>query len=338
MRKMHFGLAALFVSLAAVAVTACGDDNTPATCSTNDDCKVGTFCNPKKVCAEGCRSNAECTNGGTCNTSTGQCSTPSNTCTKNEDCPTGQFCNGQQTCVAGCRSSAECTNGQTCDTNTGTCATPTCTPACTGNQVCDNHQGAGNPTCVDRCTWDGCDSGLNCNLQTGLCEIAQACNSANPQPDVCLYGQYCAGTDFCDYVPKATCVNFNTGGTTPTWNPATSTGPIITNLVATYFGSDPAYCSSTDPYKLAKVTFEAYTPTGTLPTDGSTFRQSLHYVLTDGTESSSADKPYVVNYSLTNNGKNASVELYFCLPATTTDFSAGLVLTGGNEACVTHGP
>jgi hypothetical protein len=188
---------------------------------------------------------------------------------------------------------------------------------------------------VDRCTWDGCDSSQNCNLQTGLCEIAQACDSANPQPDACLYGQYCAGTDFCDYVPKATCVNFNTGGTTPKWNPATSTGPIISSLVATYFGADPSYCSSTDPYKLAKVHLEAYT-TSTFPTSSSSFLQLLRYVLPDGTDASSADRPYAVNYNLTNNGKNATVDLYFCLPATTTDFSAGLVLTGGNEACVTR--
>lgn len=386
MRKMHFGLAALFVSLAAVAVTACGDDSNPqAACTTNDDCKVGTFCNPKKVCADGCRSNTECTNGGTCdtatgtcstpssgctknedcaagqfcnaqkacvagcrgntdctnggtcNTATGVCSTPSNTCTKNEDCPTGQFCNGQKACVAGCRSSTECTNGQTCDTNTGTCFTPTCSPACTGNQVCDNHQGAGNPTCVDRCTWDSCDSSQNCNLQTGLCEIAQACDSSNPQPDVCLYGQYCSGTDFCDYVPKATCVNFTTGSSTPKWNPATSTGAIISGLTASYFGDDPSYCSSTEAFKLAKVNLEAYRTSGTFPATGSAFLDSLTYVLPDGTVASGSQKKlYSVNYNVSNNGKNVSVEIYFCLPFSTTDFSAGLFLDDGNEACVTR--
>jgi hypothetical protein len=338
MRKIYLGLTALFLGVA--ALSACSDNAEPSAtstgCSKNEECATGQFCNAQKACVAGCRTDADCTNGGSCTASTGQCAAPTG-CSKHEDCATGQFCNAQKACAEGCRTDADCTNGGTCTASTGQCAAPTgCSPACTGNQVCDDHQGAGTPTCVDRCTYDGCDSSQNCNLQTGLCEIAAACDSSEYQPDTCLYGQYCSASDVCDYVAKATCSNFSSGGRTLQWNPATSTGPIITSMTKNYFGDDKDYCGyvSTE-HKLFQLSLYAYNPSGFATDDHSQFRQLIHFVMPDGTEVTDADKLDVMNVLLSNDGKNVRTDLALCLPPeTTAAYVAGFFFTGGNEACL----
>lgn len=260
-------------------------------------------------------------------------------CVTNADCELHEFCNPHHACTIGCRATADCFAGTVCITATGECAQlpePVCTPSCGGAQVCDDHAGAGVPTCVDRCTYDGCDSSQNCDLTTGLCRIAASCDSTLPQPDSCLYGQVCTASDVCDYVPKATCSSFTAGGKTPTWNPATSTGPIIASLEPLELVPDIDFCSTTrNQFVLAKVRMTAYRTTGAFGLQEPDFLSELHLYRADGTEATGDERPLAFNLLPSDDQRNVSVDIYFCVPGTPTEVVAGLQFQGGNEACVT---
>ncbi|XXF77310.1 hypothetical protein P2318_30305 [Myxococcaceae bacterium GXIMD 01537] len=342
MRKLHLGLAVLLMGLSAATITACGDDETEgAGCDADSDCLSNELCHPQaNVCVKTCSSSNDCTSEAkNCEALSAADSRQICKCTTDELCQGGNIgssalCSDAfRICVTRCSDDTGCPTGQTCDTTSGECrggggTEPVCSPACTGNQVCDDRNGATSPQCVDRCTFDGCLSTENCNLTTGRCEIAAECNPANAQPDTCAYGQFCTATELCDFVPKATCVNFTSGGRSPTFNPATSTGPIIFFTQKDTFAND-AFCGGGTH---VAIRVQAYRTSGTFSSTEATFVQELRYVRTDGSEGNISTA--ITGLSVSPDGKSATFTVNFC-PGNINQFTAGLLFVNGNETCAT---
>src|SRR5262249_24106263 len=128
------------------------DDGTPCTddfCApsvacrhTNNTapCNDGNACTQADVCSGGicvgsnpvvCTASDQCHVAGTCNTTTGVCSTPSKA--DGSTCNAGNACSQTDTCQAGacvgsnpvvCTASDQCHTAGTCDTATGVCSNP----------------------------------------------------------------------------------------------------------------------------------------------------------------------------------------------------------------------
>ena len=62
MRKLHLGLAVLCVGLAAVAVAACGEDETRGeSCTVDTDCHANELCfTPAQRCVQTCGNSNDC--------------------------------------------------------------------------------------------------------------------------------------------------------------------------------------------------------------------------------------------------------------------------------------
>jgi hypothetical protein len=360
---MHkkLGLIGLAVGFAfAAGLSACGEGGEGgSTCTGDTDCGTGEICHPvAKQCVQTCDQASDCpdyaktcegvdvpTDGGTA------------TGTKICKCSTDQICAGSlgetvvcsdefKICMTKCGSNADCPAGYDCETGTGECkkaGAATCTPACTANQVCDT-SGA-TPTCVAKCGQGTCTGGRICNFETGACETASSCAAANPQPDVCTYGQICQSST-CAEVPKTTCANFGNTHTDP-WG-AGFTGAIVYELSKFQYQAAAAFCGGTNNRYKAKIS--AYDPQGRLAagtcTDPGETRGSeeiamealFHFVDPNGNEIS--PKPFIQCVNTTNGGKNTTFYVNFC-SSTATGYSAGIHFEGtgttgsGNAYCAT---
>ncbi|XXF77309.1 hypothetical protein P2318_30300 [Myxococcaceae bacterium GXIMD 01537] len=315
----------------------CGDAHQvcQARC-TSTSCGSGQVCdaasgeckpdNGTKTCSP------SCTAGNVCDTTTGQCKPDNTPKTCSPACGTGEVCN---TTTGKCEPrtcSPACGVGEACNTNTGKCETRVCAPVCTGNQVCDNRSADLDPFCVDRCTWDGCQSSYNCNLDTGLCDAAESCDSTQPQPDACAYGQYCTQSDLCDFVPKDSCTAFTNGSHQANWNPSSSNGPIVYAVEKVRAEQDDSrYCDVSNSKKRWVVRVKAYRTSGTFTSSGFSLAD-FHYVLSNGTEDN--DAYAALNVNITEQGRHVTFEANICT-SPQAELQFGVYFNDGNEVCAT---
>jgi hypothetical protein len=265
-------------------------------------------------------------------------------CTSDASCPSGEICHPDaKVCVKTCTAGTDCPDSaKNCAAISGTNTTKIC--KCTTDQLCAGGATMGSSAicsdlfdvCMTKCGSNtDCPSGTICQTSSGECgtTLGATCSTTDPQPAICSYGQYCTGT--CQAVPPATCSNFTVSGHGTSWSATSSSGPIIYSL--TQSGGFPNTLGGCNPgQSSARVHLRAYRTSSTFSTtDPQAVLNELHYVLENGTESSS--KPYVVpsSYVLSNNNRNAEFDLGFCPPDTVGQFTAGLHFVDGNEACVT---
>ena len=211
--------------------TPCDDGNA---CSQTDTCHVG-------VCAGGnpviCQPPDQCHTAGTCDPTTGVCSTPTkpdgtscddgNACTQTDTCRSG-LCAGTNPVV--CSASDQCHDAGSCNPTTGVCSNPArlngsaCNDgnACTRTDTC--RAGictGGNPVVCG--LPDQCHAGGMCDPGTGVCTNpikpnGTLCNDGNActRPDTCQAGLckgssrpfVCVAPDRC-HVAKAFCLHGN---------------------------------------------------------------------------------------------------------------------------------
>jgi hypothetical protein len=265
------------------------------------------------------------------------------TCTTDTDCQTGEICHPEaKVCVKTCTAGTDCPDSaKNCEAISATDSRMIC--KCLTDQLCAGGSTLGSTAicsdafevCMTKCSTNtDCPTGSTCETSTGECRKGPTtCSTTAPQPDVCSYGQYCsAGT--CAAVPAPTCNNFTQGSHGASWN-VSSTGPVIYSLTQVgAFAADASQCAGAT--KLARVKVRAYRTSNTFPLASTpqAVVDELHYVRTDGTESSS--KPFVIagTYSVSNNNLNAEFDLGFCPSNTFNQFTAGLHFVNGNEACI----
>jgi hypothetical protein len=180
--------------------TACNDGNA---CTQTDRCVSGTCTGSNPVT---CAASDQCHVAGTCNPSTGACSTPAapdgtvcndgNPCTQTDTCVNGT-CTGSNpvTCTAG----DQCHIAGMCNPSTGACSTPAAPDgtacndanACTQTDTCVSGACTGSSpvtcTAIDQCHLAG-----ECNPVTGACSTPAA-----PDGTACNDGNACTTADAC---------------------------------------------------------------------------------------------------------------------------------------------
>ncbi len=208
----------------ALFASACGSDSATSTsCSTDDDCALGTVCGANNTCIQaacefctgdqicyrtdenpaGTCSKPECTSDDDCAEGSCrefQCSTSE--CTSDADCGAGETCTLAGTCeTASCSGPDDCATGTFCGAS-GTCesgcdanddcgegqacdvASNTCVAGCMGNDDCAANQQCVDSACV--CTPGGCAAGQYCDQASGACLGAASCDQITcPQGQVC---------------------------------------------------------------------------------------------------------------------------------------------------------
>ncbi|HEY8205969.1 MAG TPA: proprotein convertase P-domain-containing protein [Myxococcaceae bacterium] len=218
------------------------------TCTDGSACTVGDTCQ-NGTCAGGtavtCAPLDQCHVAGTCNPSTGACSTPAapngTGCTDANGCTQGDTCqNG--TCSSGppviCPSPDQCHTAGTCNPSTGTCSNPalpngtTCSDgnSCTQTDTCQSGACTGGSP-VTCSASDQCHVAGTCNPSTGACS-----NPAAPNGTSCTDGDGCTQGDACQ---AGACVSGNPVTCAPsdschlagTCNPSTGTcsNPVAPN-------------------------------------------------------------------------------------------------------------
>ncbi len=314
----RIGLIGLTSAALTFVFAACGEGGGPggATCTSDADCATTEICHPQaQVCVQTCTSSADCPDSAkTCEAIDGTAGGDAGTGTSICKCTTDALCAGGnalgssticskafEVCVTKCGSNTDCPSGFECDTATGQCAAA----------ACDSN--------------DDCPSGQTCNTSSGQCVVAASCSAANPPPDVCSYGQFCGAGDKCEAVPEPTCSNFTMSGHGASWDPATSTGPVIWSLTQEGTTSAGAGCTNFS----ARV--KAYRTTGTFPTTRTALAPTFHVVRPDGIEIDSSTVIDGTTIQVTNGGKNIEFVIKPC--GTGMPYSLGAHFDQGNETC-----
>ncbi len=180
--------------------TSCNDGNA---CTHTDTCQAGV-CTGANFAV--CSTPDQCHIAGSCDPTTGACSTPTkpngtacddgNACTQSDTCQSGA-CIGTNPVV--CTASDQCHSAGTCDSANGTCSNPskangtTCSDgnACTQTDSCQNGACIGSSPVV--CTAsDPCHIAGTCDPVTGSCS-----NPAKVNGSACNDGNACTQTDTC---------------------------------------------------------------------------------------------------------------------------------------------
>lgn len=298
LRKMTLMLAAL--GAMGMMLTACGDEGrTSLTCSTNADCLESEICHPDaKVCVQTCTTSADCPNAA-------------------KTCEAVSASNTQLICK--CSTDALCQSDErVSDASTLVCS-------------------ATAKVCVPKCSTDtDCSAGQTCDTSAGVCKPGTTTGNTctGEGQSTCSYGEFCSSSK-CAAVPAPTCANFDPaqGGRTPTFNAATSTGPIIYDVTQVSFSQD-SWCAAVagSTGLTAKARVKAYIKTGTFPAAKSDL-PGLFYVRVNGSETDGSALIRPSEYSTADGGKRAEFTMNFCPGESATTLSIGLYFTGGNEIC-----
>jgi formylglycine-generating enzyme required for sulfatase activity len=149
---------------------------TPPRCQSDGECEIGQIC-VEGACLAGCRSNRDCPDGQTCDTSQGdigrciECAGP-------QDCEAGQTCQDDR-CVPYCTAEAHCAPLH-CDLISHQCVPCLEDGHCVEGEICQDL------ACVPGCRTDG-------DCVTGHCLVAQATCVECVALDDCPLGRLCEG-------------------------------------------------------------------------------------------------------------------------------------------------
>ncbi len=162
----------------------------------------------------------------------------------------------------------------------------------------------------------GAAPGDACTIRTG------------PQPAGCDYGLVCGFGGICQPVPTPLCENFR--NSSYTWDPATSSGPIIYAIEQVSFSPDTTYCDVSAPMRV-RVRLQAYSPSGGLPRTPSELGSVLRFVRVNG--SLVATTGLTSNVVTSEDQKNTEFQVSLCVTSTQTTASLGFFFQGGNGVC-----
>lgn len=351
-----------------IATGTCGCDSAAAI----DTC---TAANPKNFCddatgrcVEGCLTDSDCRSGETCDTTSNKCgctvgASPDSctqadstavchldtercetTCVNDDGCPADLKCDVS---LSICRNPARfedctavgasaCPSDEVCDPTSARCIAKCPAALCGSDKAC-NDSGLCVPKCTTTAGPNACTSPDVCNTTSGLCETPTgpiACSPANAQPDVCAAGDFCSGTGSsgtCDVVNPGTCPNLTK------YNEADfgTTGPTVYLLEqAAAWETSSSFCGGTATR--VQIAVNAYTKTGTFPTDREQFRTNvLRYILESGATATGNQIPSITQsgYQLSNGNKNVRAVVNFCVPNTQNGLGVAFVMKDGNGLC-----
>lgn len=149
-------------------------------CATDADCEADEFCNagicqndvssPTSPNSETCSSNNDCSVGLFCDLSSGTCVD----CLVDEHCDLGEMCRANNTCgdASICTGDADCQTGLVCELSSGACVQCTADSHCETGSTCQlgscvETGNSGGPTCSVQ---SDCDAmGYICDLSAGQC-------------------------------------------------------------------------------------------------------------------------------------------------------------------------
>jgi len=180
--------------------TSCDDGDL---CTQTDTCQSGTCTGSDPVV---CTAQDQCHNAGTCNPSTGNCSSPEKP--DGTDCDDGDLCTQTDTCQSGvctgadpvvCTALDQCHDAGTCNPSTGNCSNPEKPDgtSCDDGDLCTQTDTCQSGTCTGSdpvlCTpLDQCHDAGTCNPSTGNCS-----NPNKPDGTACDDGDVCSSQDTC---------------------------------------------------------------------------------------------------------------------------------------------
>lgn len=289
LRKMMVMLAA--VGAVGLMLNGCGDD--PAT-------------------SDSCTADADCGEGGFCNTSAGVCM---DTCESASDCPdTAKNC----AVLAGSTSTQKVCQCQT---------DQLCNGGGEGDLVCSDL----DKVCVTACTTnDDCGTGRTCDTATGQCEAGSGPGTtcSGEGLSTCSYGQICASST-CSAPPTPTCENYQNFDNKADLG---TTGPILYKAVTTSAATDTTFCGTTNT-KRVKITLSAYTNAQNPFPTRSQDLNSLFYVLVDGSPTDPVISSTSGNYTVNADRTQATIVVNLCREPSSTTTSTGFYFKGGNFLC-----
>ncbi|MFY0528927.1 hypothetical protein ACN28I_39160 [Archangium gephyra] len=175
------------------------------------------------------------------------------------------------------------------------------------------------------------DAGLDAGTEAdaGTEEPGEPCTLTDPQPSMCGYGSFCGASSTCQTVPAPTCENFNKFPVS--WDPATSSGPVIYGAELLSFAADATNCFSGRPMRI-RTRIRAYSPSGRLPTTPSELAAVFSYVRPDG--SSVVDASQYSNVVTSGDLTHTEFEVRVCVSDLPT-VNLGFYFEEGNGYCQT---
>ncbi|MEW5739703.1 MAG: hypothetical protein AB1938_12290 [Myxococcota bacterium] len=290
-----------------------------STCTSDANCGTGKVCHPvTKACVPSCTGSVDCPS--TAKTCAKFDGTPGSMTSPGFcQCSTDALCGGNFVCSTAtkmcenkCTSNSNCPSGFTCNTTTGQCTTGGSDAGMDAGTACDG---------LSQCTYPEV-----CNFTSGRCVTGASCNMSAPQPDTCGYAGYCTANSNCAQVEYPTCENFGPTTRPVTFNPATSTGPIIY-----YIEPDPSPVTANcfKGFFVHSFYLNVYRTDADWPAQ-MTAMPGAFYVRTDGSQqditAGLGGSAYVPN------GRQLRLRKYLCAQSAAS-FNAGFYYTNGNEAC-----
>jgi hypothetical protein len=280
----------------------------------------------------------------------------SDTCTTNADCAGTEICHPtSNVCVATCSSASDCPDtAKTCAPLGGSgadaaknickCSTDVLCNGGTDSKstdlVCSNL----DRVCVTKCSSNAdCGTGRTCNTGSGQCEQGGGGNPGGTctgeGQSTCSYGQFCSSSR-CTPAPVAptTCENFTSNR--PSWDPASSTGPVIYQVSRIRYetrssncaqgaGADDAFIVSVRAYRAdADWPVLAGWPWFFLNYGGNEHINLFHRLLYGGLVPQSYKRTPA-------NFKDAEFQFYLCSSTRdSSDSQAGFFFANGNPVCL----
>jgi hypothetical protein len=252
------------------------------------------------------------------------------TCTTKADCAgkdpksTDLICsNLDRVCVTKCSSNADCSTGRTCNTDSGQC-----------------EQGGGVPKCSSNAD---CGTGRTCNTDSGQCEQGGGGNTdgtcTGEGRSTCSYGQFCSNSK-CTPAPvaPANCKGF--AYNRPSWDPVSSTGPVIYQISRISYEVGYRYChTDTGMPDAFIVSVRAYRADADWPVlagwpwfflnyGGNEHINLFHRLLYGGLVPQSYKRTPA-------NFKDAEFQFYLCSSTRdSSDSQAGFFFANGNPVCL----
>jgi len=277
----------------------------------------------------------------------------SDTCTTNADCAGTEICHPtSNVCVATCSSASDCPDtAKTCAPLGGSgadaaknickCSTDVLCNGGTGSKstdlVCSNL----DRVCVTKCSSNAnCGTGRTCNTGSGQCEqggggggTGGTCTGTGQS--TCAYGDYCNNATCADApLAPTTCSNFPASNR-PSWDAASSTGPVIYQVSRITYQAGSSYCAASAPDAFI-VSVRAYRTDADWPATRGNL-SGFFYVTTETRSFDVVGQGLLVpntgyNRSTTN-PRDAEFQVYLCRPANSQQIQVGFYFTGGNPVC-----
>lgn len=312
--RVALGLGVLAAAGTAALGGGCGGSSRVRACTSSEDCAAGLACHPVgRICVSRCASAAECP-------ATQKSCAPAEGAGGQD----GGVLDGGSVTICRCQTDQLCGLGFVCNLGID----DQCEPRCSSNDGCrefgsDRKCEVPTGKCVLKTCVDDpglCAAGSVCNPTTKRCEAdPNACDGesasigANGGPDVCRYGDTCAGGT-CAPAPEGPCAARANG---PGWNKPARVAPVVAS--AADIGTDPAgsggclggACCSSAAEKPVKIRVTFYDPTGDMGHTSDLYTNHVK-VLTSASPAGAAPANLKTDFEVSPDGRFGSLTFVVC--------------------------